>query len=49
MKNNSKLKTQNSSLVLLGWRADENLESGILKTVNWYIRKYTGKIMSEEL
>ena len=25
----------------LGWRADENFESGILKTVNWYINKYT--------
>ena len=25
----------------LGWCADENFESGILKTVNWYINKYT--------
>ncbi len=27
----------------LGWRADENFESGIVKTVKWYIRKYDGK------
>ena len=24
----------------LGWKAEENFESGILKTVNWYIKKY---------
>jgi dTDP-glucose 4,6-dehydratase len=24
----------------LGWRADENFETGIKKTVNWYINKY---------
>ncbi|TEW76878.1 dTDP-glucose 4,6-dehydratase [Gramella jeungdoensis] len=24
----------------LGWNADENFESGILKTVKWYIQKY---------
>jgi len=24
----------------LGWRADENFESGILKTVEWYLEKY---------
>ncbi len=24
----------------LGWRADENFESGILLTVDWYIKKY---------
>lgn len=24
----------------LGWKADENFESGILKTVEWYLRKY---------
>ncbi|BDY13579.1 dTDP-glucose 4,6-dehydratase [Hydrogenimonas cancrithermarum] len=24
----------------LGWRADENFESGILKTVKWYLEKY---------
>lgn len=26
----------------LGWKADENFETGILKTVNWYVKKYTG-------
>ncbi len=25
----------------LGWKADENFESGIEKTINWYIKKYT--------
>ncbi|WP_299054251.1 dTDP-glucose 4,6-dehydratase [uncultured Polaribacter sp.] len=25
----------------LGWKADENFESGILKTIQWYIKKYT--------
>lgn len=24
----------------LGWRADENFDSGIVKTINWYLRKY---------
>ncbi len=24
----------------LGWRADENFESGILKTIEWYMKKY---------
>jgi dTDP-glucose 4,6-dehydratase len=24
----------------LGWRAEENFESGILKTIEWYLRKY---------
>lgn len=24
----------------LGWRADENFESGILKTIEWYLQKY---------
>lgn len=24
----------------LGWKADENFESGIVKTVKWYIKKY---------
>jgi dTDP-glucose 4,6-dehydratase len=28
----------------LGWRADENFESGIVKTVNWYLKKYKGYI-----
>lgn len=27
----------------LGWRADENFESGIVKTVEWYLNKYTVK------
>jgi len=30
----TKLETQ------LGWRADENFESGIVKTVEWYLKKY---------
>lgn len=25
----------------LGWKADENFETGIVKTVQWYIRKYS--------
>jgi len=24
----------------LGWRADENFESGIVKTIDWYLKKY---------
>ena len=24
----------------LGWKADENFESGIIKTVDWYLKKY---------
>ncbi|WP_066351114.1 dTDP-glucose 4,6-dehydratase [Aliarcobacter skirrowii] len=24
----------------LGWKAEENFESGIIKTINWYIEKY---------
>jgi len=24
----------------LGWRADENFDSGIVKTIEWYLRKY---------
>ena len=24
----------------LGWKADENFDSGILKTVQWYLAKY---------
>ncbi len=27
----------------LGWKADENFESGILKTIEWYLQKYQGK------
>jgi len=26
----------------LGWRADENFDSGIVKTVEWYLEKYEG-------
>ncbi len=26
----------------LGWKADENFESGILKTIEWYMEKYDG-------
>jgi len=26
----------------LGWKADENFETGILKTVQWYLEKYRG-------
>ena len=25
----------------LGWEAEENFESGILKTIAWYLEKYT--------
>ncbi|MBN2868313.1 MAG: GDP-mannose 4,6-dehydratase, partial [Flavobacteriaceae bacterium] len=25
----------------LGWKADENFESGIKKTIHWYLKKYT--------
>ena len=24
----------------LGWKADENFETGILKTIKWYLKKY---------
>ncbi len=27
----------------LGWKADENFESGIVKTIDWYLNKYEGK------
>jgi dTDP-glucose 4,6-dehydratase len=27
----------------LGWMADENFESGIVKTVKWYLEKYDAK------
>ncbi|OQX59321.1 MAG: dTDP-glucose 4,6-dehydratase [Helicobacteraceae bacterium 4484_230] len=26
----------------LGWRADENFETGIVKTIEWYLQKYQG-------
>ena len=25
----------------LGWKADENFETGIKKTIDWYLKKYT--------
>lgn len=24
----------------LGWKADENFDSGIVKTIEWYLKKY---------
>ncbi|RXI29058.1 dTDP-glucose 4,6-dehydratase, partial [Arcobacter aquimarinus] len=24
----------------LGWKADENFDSGIIKTIEWYLNKY---------
>ena len=24
----------------LGWKADENFDSGIFKTIEWYLEKY---------
>ena len=24
----------------LGWKADENFDSGIIKTIEWYLKKY---------
>ena len=24
----------------LGWKADEDFDSGIIKTVEWYLKKY---------
>ena len=26
----------------LGWKADENFDTGIVKTVEWYLKKYRG-------
>jgi dTDP-glucose 4,6-dehydratase len=31
----------------LGWRADENFESGIIKTLSWYIKKYETPVKSQ--
>jgi len=28
----------------LGWKADENFESGIVKTIEWYLEKYESKL-----
>jgi dTDP-glucose 4,6-dehydratase len=25
----------------LGWKADENFDSGIIKTIEWYLNKYS--------
>ena len=27
----------------LGWKADENFETGIEKTINWYLKKYNNR------
>ncbi|WP_345974724.1 dTDP-glucose 4,6-dehydratase [Sulfurimonas sp. HSL3-7] len=32
----------------LGWKADENFESGIVKTVEWYLKKYSVKDLKKE-
>ena len=26
----------------LAWKADENFDSGIVKTIEWYLEKYNG-------
>ncbi|WP_193210266.1 GDP-mannose 4,6-dehydratase, partial [Aliarcobacter butzleri] len=26
----------------LGWKADENFDTGIVKTIEWYLNKYSG-------
>ncbi len=31
----------------LGWKADENFESGIVKTVEWYLKKYSVKDLNK--
>ena len=28
----------------LGWKADDNFDSGIVKTISWYLNKYKGEI-----
>ena len=28
----------------LGWSADENFESGIVKTIKWYLKKYLNEL-----
>ena len=33
----------------LGWKADENFESGIVKTVEWYLRKYGVKDLIQNM
>ena len=32
----------------LGWKADENFESGIQKTIQWYLKKYTQEGINKE-
>jgi dTDP-glucose 4,6-dehydratase len=27
----------------LGWKADENFETGIIKTIDWYLNKFNKK------
>jgi len=27
----------------LSWKADENFDSGIVKTIEWYLRKYNAR------
>jgi len=31
----------------LGWRADEDFDSGIVKTIDWYLKKYGGNLKDE--
>ena len=31
----------------LGWKADENFETGIVKTVKWYIKKYEKELVRQ--
>ena len=41
LKNKFLMLNSNSKLANeLGWRADENFESGIAKTIVWYLNKY---------
>jgi dTDP-glucose 4,6-dehydratase len=28
----------------LGWRAEETFDTGIIKTIEWYLKKYTEKV-----
>lgn len=29
---------------IVGWKADKNLDSGIIKTIAWYLKKYGGSV-----
>lgn len=41
MLTNSILNIEHSKLIKkLGWKADENFDSGIFKTIEWYLEKY---------